>query len=356
MATTNPFDIKTGASSGMQAKPAAAPTSGARKGINPPPAPAPAPTPPAPPAPGAPAPANPPPAPTATAPGAVQTTQATAATTGPTAQAKVTDVAVDPTKQTVQGQLAGILASGNPLLVQAQTRAAQESNRRGILNSSMAVGAGESALYDAAMPIAQADADVYNQQAFTNAGERNTTSRYNAGESNTQSRFNTGEQNTTARQNAAETNQNTRFSAEQDQQTRLANLESQSKVLLQQMDADTRVEMTNIEANYRTLMQASQSASDLYQQTLKNISDITMNKDLDAGAKNAAIAQQKAYLQNGMNLISSMNNLDVEELLNFDIPGFEPGGVKEVDPPSTRAPGTSFGGVRDAIDAEVGGA
>ena len=326
MATTNPFDIKTGASSGMQAKPAMSPTATAGKTTAPAPTPA-----------GG---VNPPPAPNVTAPPAVTTTQAKTTTAGPAQQAQVTDVAVDPAKQTVQGQLAGILASGNPLLVQAQTRAAQESNRRGILNSSMAVGAGESALYDAAMPIAQADADVYNQQAFTNAGERNTTSRFNTGESNTQSRFNTGESNTTARQNASESNENSRFNSGQDLQTRLANLESESKVLLQQMDADTRIELTNIEANYRTLMQASESAATLYQQSLKNISDITMNKDLSAEAKNAAIAQQKAYLQNGMDLIGAMNNLDVSQLLNFEPPPLNGGGgVKEVDPSPPTTPG-----------------
>lgn len=337
MADTNPFDIKTGQNTGLIASQAPQVT-GAQ----------------------------------VAAPGPVQTAQAQttqASTTGaaPAERANATLAAtqrvnVDPAKQTVQGQLAGILASGNPLLVQAQTRAAQSANKRGLLNSSMAVGAGESALYDAAMPIAQSDADVYNKQEFTNAdlaqqtelanaqsqtqtsqfnaGEANTTGRFNAGEANTTSRFNTGETNTAGRQNAAETNQNARFSAEQAQQTgttnaqlaqqaSLANAESQTKLMLQQLDANTRVEMTNIEANYKTLMQASQSASDLYSQTLKNISDITQNKDLDAAAKNAAIEQQKAYLQNGMNLIGSMNNLGIDQLLDFSAAPELGGNVEE---------------------------
>ncbi len=272
-------------------------------------------------------------APNLAAPAPLQTVATTAqkAATGGTAaaqQAATQRVSIDPTTQTVQGQLAAILAAGNPLLVQAQTRAKQEANRRGLLNSSMAVGAGESALYDAAMPIAQSDAGAYNQAALSNAdlaqqtelanvGARNRAQEVNIGELGTTNRFNVGAANTAAQQTAQEQNLNRRFSAEQTQQTSLADADNQMKLMLQQMDANTRTDLVNIEANYRTLMQASDSASSLYSQTLKNIADITSNPALDAAAKNAAIARQKEFLQNGMNLIGAMNNIGVAELLDF---------------------------------------
>jgi hypothetical protein len=342
----------------------------------------------------------------------------------------------------VQGQLAGILASGNPLLVQAQTRARQQAQQRGLLNTSMGVQAGEEALYGAALPIAQGDVDVYNRQAFTNAElaqqaelanqqarnqmeqlnvqesgvtgrfnveaaqqaelanqqarnqmeqlnvqesgvtgrfnveaaqraelanqqARNEMERLNVQEAGTTGRFNVEaaqraelenqqarnqmaqlnlqEAGTTSRFAAGEAGATGRFNVEAAQRTELENAqmqqqtaienarlqqqaatqqgENQMRLMLQQMDATTRTDLVNIEANYRTLMQASASASDLYQQTLRNISDITANKDMNAEAKNASISQQKELLQNGMNLIGSMNNIGVSQLLDFSAGG-----------------------------------
>jgi hypothetical protein len=363
---------------------------------------------------------------------------------------------MDPATHTVQGQLAGILASGSPLLVQAQTRAAQDANARGLLNSSMAVGAGESALYGAATPIATSDAGFYNTASLANADRaqsneqanvaaRNRANEFNTAESNTTSRFNAGEGNTLertklteagqtqrqgmgdaaalqrtqlseagatgrsaasdaaafARTQLTEAGQTTRSAAEQAaamERTRLSEeaatgrttitdtgattrsaaenaaalerarlseagattrAEADAAAALERakladagattrstadnaaamerlavtnaaklseltLDATTRQALADTEANYRTLMQASQSAGDLYSNTLKNINDITMNKDLDAAAKNLAIAQQQAILTNGMELLGSMNNLDIAGLVNFSTPETAP--------------------------------
>lgn len=256
-------------------------------------------------------------------------------------QARTQSASVDPSTMTVQGQLAGLINSGNPLLVQAQTRAAQQANKRGLLNSSMAVGAGESALYDAALPIAQADAGTYRDVALSNADMAQQTELANTGARNQTSQFNVSEQNTTGRFDAQQQQTAALENARLRQQAGTANVENQTRLLLQQMDANTRVEMTNIEANYRTLMQASSSASDLYSQTLRNITDITNNQNLDAAAKNAAIARQREMLVNGMNLIAGMNNLNVADLLNFG-PGAPaaPGGGGTELPPSSAPPRT----------------
>lgn len=81
--------------------------------------------------------------------------------------------------QTVQSQLEQIIAADSPLMQQARMRALQAANQRGLLNSSMAVSAGESALYDAAMPIAQQDASTYADAGRFNADAQNTFSRDN---------------------------------------------------------------------------------------------------------------------------------------------------------------------------------
>ena len=75
--------------------------------------------------------------------------------------------------QTVQGQMSNILDGNSPLMQRAKTRAAQEANKRGLLNSAMGVQAGEEAVLTAALPIAQQDADTYKTQALTNQDWQN---------------------------------------------------------------------------------------------------------------------------------------------------------------------------------------
>lgn len=68
----------------------------------------------------------------------------------------------------VQGQLARILASDNPIMTSARNRAMQFANERGLLNSSLAAQSGEQAVIDSAMPIASQDASTYGRQALAN--------------------------------------------------------------------------------------------------------------------------------------------------------------------------------------------
>jgi hypothetical protein len=49
--------------------------------------------------------------------------------------------------QTVSGQIKNIIASGSPLMQQAETNAKNLMNQRGLINSSQAITAGQSALY-----------------------------------------------------------------------------------------------------------------------------------------------------------------------------------------------------------------
>ena len=81
--------------------------------------------------------------------------------------------------QTVQKQLEQIIAADSPLMQQARTQALQQANARGLLNSSMAVTAGQSAVLEAATPIAQQDASTYARAGEFNANSANTFARDN---------------------------------------------------------------------------------------------------------------------------------------------------------------------------------
>jgi len=70
-------------------------------------------------------------------------------------------------------QLEGILSRDNPLLQKARARAGAASARRGLMNSSIGVEAGESAMIDAAMPLATQDASTYARAGEFNANAQN---------------------------------------------------------------------------------------------------------------------------------------------------------------------------------------
>jgi hypothetical protein len=83
---------------------------------------------------------------------------------------------------TVAGQLNTLLDSNSPYITQARNRSQVQANSRGLINSSIAAGAGEEAAIGAALPIASQDADTYNRTRLANydvstrAGEFNTNS------------------------------------------------------------------------------------------------------------------------------------------------------------------------------------
>lgn len=80
-------------------------------------------------------------------------------------------------KSLVSNQLSTLLNSDSPYLTAARTRAAQLANGRGLLNSSMAAGAGEAAAVESALPIAQQDAATYDTAQRFNADAANNFAR-----------------------------------------------------------------------------------------------------------------------------------------------------------------------------------
>lgn len=83
--------------------------------------------------------------------------------------------------QTVANQLTALMASDNPMLQQARARAMQQSNARGLSNSSIAQTAGDAAAYDEMMKIALQDAATNATAGQSNTAAKNQfNSDYNA--------------------------------------------------------------------------------------------------------------------------------------------------------------------------------
>jgi hypothetical protein len=71
-------------------------------------------------------------------------------------------------QDTVAEQLDRLLKSDSPYLEQARIGAIEQANARGLLNSSLAAGAGEAAAIRAALPIVTQDASTYFTQGRDN--------------------------------------------------------------------------------------------------------------------------------------------------------------------------------------------
>ncbi len=86
--------------------------------------------------------------------------------------------------QTMQGRVASVIDENSALMQRAASKAKEQMNARGLINSSMAIGAGQSAVLDAAMPIAQQDSNIFAQQRIANQQASNEARQFNAGEAN----------------------------------------------------------------------------------------------------------------------------------------------------------------------------
>ena len=197
--------------------------------------------------------------------------------------------------QTVQGQVKSIIDQNSPLMQQAEARSLQQMNGRGLINSSMAVGAGQAALYDAAMPIAAADASTNAKIASDNAASANQFSMAN----NIQG-YDMAKMDKSFDQNKQQLEQKFGYDT-----------------ALTKMQSDSARETANIQAQYRNLTQASASLTSLANNASDQIHQVMMNQDLDAAGKQAAINTYTANLQRTMQLVGAFaGDVDLSTMLD----------------------------------------
>lgn len=258
-----------------------------------------------------------------------------------------------PVATTAEDRIQGILSRGGPLMQQAATAGKQQAASRGLLNSSMAIGAAQGAVINAAGQIGTADANAINQMAATNAGAVNSANQFNSNALNQGAQFNASNQQQTSQFNATNeqqasqanqqaTNATNQFNANtqnqagqfnatatndfaklntQNQNTANQwNAQQQNEAVTKTLDINSREQLANIEANYKQLMQVNSSAEAMYSQVMKNISDIQNNKDI--ADKETAINSQMSWLNSGMQMIQNLNG--VTGLVTFGTPTTTP--------------------------------
>ena len=269
--------------------------------------------------------------------------------------------AVNVDTDTVAGQLAGLMTKENPVMLQARTKAAQTANARGLLNSSMAVEAGESAAIGAALPIAQSDAATYSQQRLANQGAENTAYQFGAGAENAataasaaagnvgartaqtgliQKELSTqeagqrsalsaqqaGEAGTLSAQEAAQREAAIKVQAGEEsklqteragQAQALALTQGQLATQLQTLRGTQAQDLASTEATYRQLIQTSASAGAFYNDITKMIGAVMADTNTTAEQKAAAVGKMSELLRSGLTVIGGIADVDLTGLLTF---------------------------------------
>lgn len=206
----------------------------------------------------------------------------------------------------VSNQIGNIMAADNPMMQRAKSQALQTANARGLLNTSIANENAIGAVIDRATPIAQADAAAYQNVATQNLANQQQTNTFNAQQTQNNNQF-----------NAQQSQQNNQFNATKQQEANVFNATQQNDVLRQLLDQGNKLQLADIEASYKTILQSEASAGSLYQQSVKNISEILQNPDLTPQAKTAAVANQNALLTTGLNILGKIGGLNLDGLLTF---------------------------------------
>lgn len=243
-----------------------------------------------------------------------------------------TDWTVDPKTQTVSGQLESVISSNSPLIQQARARALQSMNSRGLTNSSMATGAADSAMYDAAMPIAQGNAAVYSDAAKTNAAQKNQFGMAANNQAYDLQKMGAQQDYNLQTMGVQQQNELTKMQTQQgyNMQTLqaqygfdLGKMDKQAALTLQQMSADQQNQLARMATQQGFNMQTlnAQQVNDLQKlavqqqnnlQTLSTQYGFDMAK-MDAQVKNT-LTTMTADQQNRMMTMAAQNGYDISKM------------------------------------------
>lgn len=214
-------------------------------------------------------------------------------------------------KQTVAGQLEDLIDKDSSYIQQAERRAAQQVNDRGLLNSSIGVGAGRVAAIESALPIATTDAGTFNQAHTNTINAQNAAKHFTAGAKNTASLQDAQLGTQVSLSNATEANKAQADAYQADTQIKLATL-----------DAQTRTQLAHIDGSYRQLLQSNSSAQAMFNQIAGNIAQIAQSTTLDQAGKDNAIQSQINMLNEGLQTIQATSPGDASAISQLNLGQF----------------------------------
>jgi hypothetical protein len=249
---------------------------------------------------------------------------------GNAAQWDVTD------DQTVQGQVRKIVDENSPLQQQAKADSLKAANAHGLANSSMAVTAGQDALYRAALPIAQQDAQTHAQSGQFNAGNRQQMELANVDAKNTASRFYAAATNDSSKENAQLGTQTNLSNAAEANKTSMFNAQSSNDMTTKNLDRALQAGVVNQEQANKMAALAAENinrAAEFNITTNAQMQQFNIDAALKAGIVNKqqadALSQFNAQQANAMTVaqgeldakISTFNASQSNDLIKLGMDG-----------------------------------
>ena len=196
------------------------------------------------------------------------------------------------TNETVEGRMAGLLKDpNNPLNVQAQTFANQQTNKRGLLNSSINTSAAQDAMMKNVMPIAQQDAATFYDANKTNVGNDMSSQMFNSDQQGRIGMFNAG----TAKDFAlTDKNNQAQFDIQK--------MNRDFDMAVARMDSDNKLAVANIQA----MANDSGIAGDLGKSLMSMYQQTAADPNLSTEAKASIYSNLKSQYESVVSLLPSI--------------------------------------------------
>jgi len=274
------------------------------------------------------------------------TSGSTGINTGASAAPGIIQSAITPwnvtSDQTVAGNIQSLTSNESPLMQQARTRAAQQMSSRGLINSSLAATAADSAVYDVANTIAQSDAATKAKAAGYNVDQLNqqvTLDKQLANQmSQAQLSADTARYSTDV--NASTSKYNT------DTNAAIQKLNNESAQTIAKLNNEQQITLQKMQNENSKLLNTNQQAAQAYNNSMQYIDVINRDPNLDADAKTRAQAQIYYNLQTQLRTLAAVSGIDVTQSLSLaNAPGFDDKGnyvgFKDATGTTTKPPTTS---------------
>ncbi|MDO8547874.1 MAG: hypothetical protein Q7R68_11025 [Nitrospirales bacterium] len=240
-------------------------------------------------------------------------------------------------KQTVAEQVKTIVGEDSPLMQQAATRAKQTMVDRGLLNSSLAIDAGQNAVIAQAMPIATADAATYDRAATNTANAENASKGILTQATNTAELQNANAATSVDVSNAGNINFALNVGAT------AANTAALNKALAG-IDNEVKLQLGTLDAQNRQLLQTNANAANMYQETVKNIAAIATDHTISEEAKKTATATQMNLLNEGLRTTAAVAATAQAAVSALDLSSYFQDTSGSLSGSQTITPGGTFAG------------
>ena len=226
---------------------------------------------------------------------------------------------VDSALSTVSGQLNKLLSSDSPYIQQQELKAKEQSQGAGLQNSTIAAYAGRKAATEAALPIAQQDAQTYAQ-----AQARQQTSEYNMETVQAEAIVSGAMLEQKASLERTTQNINNAFEARmaglnQQGQTMINDLQNQYNVGLQNLDSINKKMLLELQLTAEQAQSVSTASSSIMQNYQISVENMLQDPDflaLGPAAVNNAVNQLQTLAGNSIKFIGASQGINMDAYVN----------------------------------------